>query len=286
MGQGQIVQKVLAVVILLLIPIFIVKEYKNLTLSKNLSSYKDGDLLNNEYSKTENKTFVIMIFADENNVFCEKNLHSIFSQKYPYFRVVYIDSGKGVSNYTKAQNVIAELGYKDKVTFIRSVDEDKFFNTFYEVIHSCKDEEVIIHLEGTDWLANDDVLERLNKAYKDPDVWLTYGDYMDYPSLKKQELEPTINRTLRDFRATKTPWMLSHLKTYYAGLLKQLTPSAEGLKEKAISTEDKMLMLSLLKIGKWHVRFIPEVLSVHQENNKEEKDGRGFVDKVPKQKKY
>lgn len=286
MGQGQVVQKVLAIIILLLIPIFILKEYKNLTLSKNLSVYRDGEPLKNEYSKTENKFFVIIVFSDEKNSFCEKNLESIFTQSYPYFRVVYLGSGEGLDNYDKAQNFIAHLGYKDRVTFIKNPDGEKFFDMFYRTIHDCKDEEVIIHLEGTDWLANKDVLEKLNKAYLDPDVWLTYGDCMEYPSLKKQELEPTVNRTLRDFRAEKTPWMLSHLKTYYAGLLKQLTPNVEGLKEKAISSEDKMLMLSLLKIGKWHVRFIPEVLSIHQENKQEETGVKRFVDRVAEQKKY
>ena len=286
MGQSQILQKILAVVILLLIPIFILKEYKNLTLSKNLFGYRDGELLKNEYSKTENKSFVIIIFSNEKNDYCEKNLQSIFTQSYPHYRVVFLGSGEGLDNYDKAKRLVAQLEHEDRVTFIKNANEEKFFETFYEAIHHCKDEEVIIHLEGTDWLANDNVLDRLNTAYLDPDVWLTYGDYMEYPSLKKQELEPTINRTLRDFRAEKTPWMLSHLKTYYAGLLKQLTPNVEGLKEKAISSEDKMLMLSLLKIGKWHVRFIPEVLSVHQENNKEDIGVKRFVDRVTEQKKY
>lgn len=263
MSQGQILQKILAVFILLLIPIFILKEYKNLSLMKGLSGYRDGQPVKNEYAKTDDKFFVIIVFSDENNPYCEKNLQSIFSQSYPNFRVVYLGSGEGLD---KAQHFIAKLGHEERVTFMKNSNAEKVFDTFYEVIHKCKDEEIIIHLEAADWLVDDYVLEKLNQAYMDPDVWLTYGDYMEYPSLKKQALEPTINRTLRDFRAEKTPWMLSHLKTYYAGLLKQLTPSAEGLKEKAVSTEDKMLMLSLLKIGKWHIRFIPEVLSVHQES--------------------
>jgi hypothetical protein len=260
--MGQVFQKILAVVILLLIPLFLLKEYKAISASRELFSYRDGEVVTNEYSTKEDKSFVIIIFSAEGDGYCEKNLTSIFSQSYPHFRVVYLGNHE---NITKAKEHLENKQGEEKITFMESTQADKTFDIFYKVIHECKDEEVIIHLNGTDWLANDNILEKLNKTYRDPDVWLTYGDYMKYPSLKKQELEPVVNRTLRDFKADKTPWMHSHLKTYYAGLLKQLTPSLEGLSEKALSREDKMLMLSLLKIGKWHVRFIPEVLSIHQE---------------------
>ena len=265
MGHSQTFQKVLALIILVLIPVFIIKEYKILTLSKNFSAYADGEILKNEYAKTEDKSFVIVVFAYEKDAYCEKNLQSIFSQSYPHFRVIYLDDGLGIENYNKAKNFISQAVYEKKVTFIKNSSEKQLFHVFYQAIHSCQDDEIVIHLEGTDWLADKNVLEKLNEAYRDPDVWLTYGDYMDYPSLKQQKLEPIVNKTLREFRADKTPWMLSHLKTYYAGLLKQLTPTSEGLNEKATAGDDKLLMLSLLKIGKWHVRFIPEVLSIHQE---------------------
>lgn len=264
MGENQKLQKLLAIVILVLIPVFILKEYKTISAKNDNALINYGEPLKNEYSKGDNKSFVIVIFAQEGDGFCEKNLESIFNQSYEDFRVVYLDSGEGTGNYNKAMNWIEEFGYENKVTFIKNSNNDQLFGSFYEAVHGCQDDEVVMHLESTDWLVDENVLEKLNTTYKDPDVWLTYGEYMQYPSLKKQELEPVINRTLRDFNPAKTPWMLSHLKTYYAGVLKQMTPTSDGLKDKASSTEDKMLMLSLLKMGKWHVRFIPEVLYVHQ----------------------
>ncbi|MBM3191102.1 MAG: glycosyltransferase family 2 protein [Chlamydiae bacterium] len=264
MDANQRLQKILAIVILVLIPVFVLKEYRMLAQKKSRSFLNPGKALVNEYAKGDNKTFVVVIFSDEEDPFCEKNLASIFDQSYDNFRIVYLDSGPGENNYRKAKRWIEESGYQDRVTFVKNATEGELFSAFYEVVQGCRDEEVVVHLESTDWLVDDAVLEKLNRAYKDPDVWLTYGEYLEYPSLKKQELEPVINRTLRDFKAAKTPWMLSHLKTYYAGVLKQMVPTSEGLQDKASSSEDKMLMLSLLKIGKWHVRFIPEVLYVHQ----------------------
>ena len=50
-----------------------------------------------------------------------------------------------------------------------------------------KDEEIVLVLDGDDCLAHENVLKALNKAYADPDVWMTYGNYLDYPTLLKQE---------------------------------------------------------------------------------------------------
>lgn len=286
MVQGQLLQRILALIILFLIPLFILKEYKHLTLSKQLFIHTDGEFITNEYANSENKSFVVIIFSHEQNEYCEQTLQSVFAQSYSQFKVVYLNSGSSMGHYHQAEQYIHEHGYQDKTTLIKNADESKLFESFYQLIHSCKDNEVIVHLEGTDWLAHNDVLDKLNKTYKDPDVWLTYGDYMEYPSLKTQTLEPTVNSILRDFRPDKTPWMLSHLKTYYAGVLKQMTPTAEGLSKQALSNEDRMLMLSLLRVGKWHVRFIPEVLAVHHKKEVAESKMHRLMDKVKEQKKH
>lgn len=259
MSHNQFLQKILAVVILVLVPVFVIKEYKHLTLSKHLLMHTDGELLKNEYTSGEDKSFVIIVFASEKEQYCEKTLESIFSQTYPLFRVVYLYEGTESKNYEKAEKFIFANGYEKQTKLIKN----NLFESFYDTIHQSKDSEIIIHLAGSDWLADAKVLHLLNETYKDPDVWLTYGDYMEYPSLKKQALAPTVNSILRDFRPDKTPWMLSHLKTYYAGLLKQITPTSNGLEKQALSKEDRFLMLSLLKVGKWHVKFIPEVLAMH-----------------------
>lgn len=263
MAQNQFLQKFLAIVILVLIPLFVIKEYKHITLSKHLLMHADGKLVNNEYTAGEDKSFVIFVFASEQEEYCDKTLESIFSQSYPSFRVVYLDEGESSRNYTKAEKFIFANGYEKKITMLKSSKPNELFEKFYQALHEAKDSEVIIHLAGSDWFASDQILHLLNDTYKDPDVWLSYGEYMEYPSLKKQALAPTVNSILRDFRPEKTPWMRSHVKTYYAGLLKQMTPTSDGLRNQALSKEDRFLMLSLLKVGKWHVKFIPEVLAIY-----------------------
>ena len=282
MKGKQTFQIVLAVIILLLVPVFIIKELSGVKLRAQNEVTEVGPAFKNEYTSAINKSFVVLVFASEEDEFCEKNLQSVFSQTYPNFRVVYLDIGEGYANINQARDFTTSQGLTSKVKFIKNFEEGQLFQSFYDAIHSCSDDEVIIHLEASDWLANDHVLERLNETYIDPDVWLTYGECVEYPSLKKQELEPTINWTLRDFKPLKTPWMLSHLKTYYAGLLKQLTPEAYALEKGRFMQEDQLMMLSLLKMAKWHVRFIPEVLYVHQSEPETERKMGRFVEKMTK----
>lgn len=286
-------QIVLAVIILLLVPVFIVKEYTGMKIRKQNEITQIGQSFTNEYTTAINKSFVVLIFASEQDEFCEKNLQSVFSQTYPNYRVVYLDIGEGYRNIDQARDYTSQQGLSNKVKFVKNFGDDQLFQAFYEAIHSCSDDEVVIHLEASDWLANDQVLEKLNETYIDPDVWLTYGECVEYPSLRKKELEPTVNWTLRDFKPMKTPWMLSHLKTYYAGLLKQLTPDTLSSKEQSFMKDDQLMMLSLLKMAKWHVRFIPEVLYVHQTEPHTDRGMGKFVEKMTenfkesfKQKKY
>ena len=58
----------------------------------------------------------------------------------------------------------------------------------------ASDDDVIVSLDGDDWLANDYVLKKLNEVYEREDCWLTYGSYIEYPG----------GRT-SDFHVTKYP---------------------------------------------------------------------------------
>ena len=43
------------------------------------------------------------------------------------------------------------------------------------------DEDVVVCLDGDDWLNGEGVFSRLNEIYEKEDCWLTYGSYMQYP---------------------------------------------------------------------------------------------------------
>lgn len=273
-------QIILAAIILLLVPVFVIKQYYGMQVRKSHSAARIAKELDNEYATSGNKCFVVLVFSSENEAYCEKNLESIFSQSYQNYRVIYLDIGENSDNLNLAKRFAAEKGMQNRVRFVKNNDQNELFHSFCDAVKNCKDEEIVVHLEGSDWFANDKILEKLNETYIDPDVWLTYGECVEYPSFKKKELNPTTNWTLRDFRASKTPWMLSHVKTYYAGLLKQMTVGSQNAPQLGGFGEDRFMMLSLLKVAKWHVRFIPEVLYVHQPSAESQGKLGAFLDKI------
>jgi len=52
----------------------------------------------------------------------------------------------------------------------------------YLTKHSLiNDEDIIVEVDGDDWLSSPFVLEYLNEIYKSSDVWMTHGQYQIYP---------------------------------------------------------------------------------------------------------
>jgi glycosyltransferase involved in cell wall biosynthesis len=84
-------------------------------------------------------------------------------------------------------------------------------------------EDVIVILDGDDWLYDNNVLERLNKYYLRTQCWMTYGSFRifegegkplrPYDSLRAYPDDVVKNSSFR-----KAPWYASHLRTFKYGL--------------------------------------------------------------------
>ena len=62
-------------------------------------------------------------------------------------------------------------------------------------IKEADDDTIIVLLDGDDWIANTNVLAKLNETYDD-DVWITAGSYMD--NLHGIVTSPNINPAMWD----------------------------------------------------------------------------------------
>ena len=56
------------------------------------------------FAVTEHKPFVIVVPSYNNSSWVEKNLRSIFEQKYDNYRVVYINDASTIQHYYKLKN--------------------------------------------------------------------------------------------------------------------------------------------------------------------------------------
>lgn len=259
MYSNEKIQKFLAVLILVLVPIFVFKEYRSYNLRKKQENTFVESMVQNEYGKKTAKSFVFIIFSKEG--FPLEQLESIFSQNYSSYRVVYLYVDDQDLSYKQALSWAEERNIHDKLCFVKRLDEEEELSCFYSILHACLDDEIVVQLSKGELLMGKDVLTKLNEAYLDPDVWLTYVE----ASRSGKKLERS-TKNIKQMNPSKNPWIQSSIRTYYVGLLKQTAPSLEKLKEIYCSKEDKTLMTSLLELGKWHVKEISDSLTKQPSN--------------------
>ena len=129
---------------------------------------------------------------------------------------------------------------------------------------------IVALLDGDDELARDDALQIVAEAYRDPDVWMTYGSLVSTDGTK---LTPDYRTAVPDVGDVRGPECVSHLKTFYAGLAQHLDPAQDLRRPDGTWRDvfrDGALMYPLLELaGPKHRRFIPEVLVVYHDEASE-----------------
>lgn len=256
--------------IILLLPTFFIREYRLIKSKKETRIIPAEDFAFIEIEPEEDKSFTFIILTHNNIDSIGQNIDSILTQKYSNFRVVYIDHQSNDGTIVQIQKAVKR---KDRnVSLIECEYDHQVYERYYNLVSHSKDTEIIIHLYGNDWLAHEDVLVRLNQNYTNPDVWLTYGQYIDYVNLEKGIYDPKPKKTLYKKRVQRAPWVVAPLKTYYAALFKKLHIETGFF----ISIKDEnALLVPMAELAKAHVRFIPDVLFIHNEQLKRnQKNGR------------
>lgn len=138
----------------------------------------------------------------------------------------------------------------------------------YHAVSICKpaDEDVIVIVDGDDRLFTEDSLKKLAEYYENPDVWMTYGSYIIFPS-GKRGVDPVAVPKDFDFRRGK--WILSHLRTYKYFLWKNIL--LEDLKSKETddffgAAVDFCTMKPMAEMAGWeHIKYIPDILYVYNQ---------------------
>jgi glycosyltransferase involved in cell wall biosynthesis len=216
------------------------------------------------------KPFVIVIPSYNNSAFCERNLLSVLTQRYNNFRVLYIDDCSTDDTWAKAQEVISRLDKEGRVTLSRNQKNLGSLGNYTLAIHSCKDEEIVVAVDGDDFLAHEWVLEKLNRLYANPEIWMTYGNFLDYPTYRQEPVtcQKLSTRVISNQSYRKEAWVTTHLRTFYAALFKRI--QREDLLYKGNfypMAGDLAFVFPLLEMAGDHVRFVPDILYLYNRGN-------------------
>jgi len=257
--------------IILLLPVFVFKEYRIITAKKDTRVLPAQDFFQAQLVENNNKSFTFIILTKNNMDVIDENFESIVKQKYPRYQVVYIDQASTDGTPEHLYELIEKSGQGQRVKLVEAEKDYEAFQAYFEEIYSLDNDRVVVHLSGNDILAHDEVLDLVDQAYTNPDVWMTYGQYLDYYNYQKGIYKPKPQKLLCKKRVQRAPWLLASLKTFYAGHFKKIKRD-ESIEDYFLSLESEAsLLLPLAELGKAHVQFIPDVLYIHSSQTKMKK---------------
>lgn len=216
----------------------------------------------------EEKRIVIVVPSYKNEKWVKQNLSSIFNQDYVNYRVIYIDDYSPDNTVPLIKSLVNEWNFAVNFTLIENKERKGAMRNLYEAIHSCDDEEIVVTVDGDDWLAHDQVLNHLNKVYsnKDRPVWITHGSYRDSkgnPGMQNQITDSIIERN-----AFRGKCRVSHLRTFYAWLFKKILIQDLMYEGKFFEMAwDLAMMFPMLEMAGHRQLYIPEVLYIYNVQN-------------------
>lgn len=203
------------------------------------------------------------VYNAENYI--ERCLGSLMGQKFRNFKCFIIDDMSTDSTVKRARDMV-----NGDDRFVIIVNEEKTFkNGNYEKVLSqmsgIDENDVVVELDGDDWLPDSKVLERINEVYQDNNVWITNGSFKYSSGPMGFSSPQTDFDNLRTARFTA-----SHLRTWrvflWRGIRDEDHKDSNGVYWKV--NGDLAYMLPMLEMaGPEHYRFLPEVNLIYNEQN-------------------
>jgi len=215
------------------------------------------------------QTFRIITPFYNTEGFIGRTIYSLKRQNNKNFKCYMIDDCSDDRSPTIAALSTAS---DDRFELVQNLDKKYALGNIAETIGNIEDiddEDIIILLDGDDWLPSNKTLSHLEKVYNSQDCLMTYGSYVYAPHGEKgvepsQYPQDIINNN--SFRTDQ--WRASHLRTFKHKLWKEINhddlKNSEGYYKVAY---DQAIMLPLLEMAAERATYIPEVMHVYNRIN-------------------
>lgn len=210
------------------------------------------------------RRIVVVIASYNNEQWYQRNLDSVFSQKYSNYRVIYIDDSSSDNTFNLVQEYVQLRNQEHRFLMIKNDERRYKMANIYRAYHMCDDTDLIIELDGDDWLMHDQVLARYNQIYSDPSVWMTYGNFMEWPTNVPQLMNNIKDEETNTLRKKKNCCFWAGLRTYYAWLAKLIALKDILFKGEFLRmTSDVAIMLPMFEMASTHYAFLTEMMFEH-----------------------
>lgn len=190
---------------------------------------------------------------------------SVRFQSFTHWRYIYIDADSDDDTYQFACHAKEN---DDRIHVKRNRPRVSLLDNLLPIWRTVDDEDIIVWIDGDDWLATEHALAVVASVYQKNDAWMTYGQFM-------------LQQGTIGFAAPvgpnprEEPWRATHLKTFKGWLLKEIRDAdlqqADGTwYDLAI---DQAIMLPMLEMAGERAIFIPQILYVYNAAHSFEANG-------------
>jgi len=196
-------------------------------------------------------------------------LNSVKLQHYNNWQCIIIDD---ISTDNSVE--IVEKVIKDDSKFVLISNAEKKFalaNIDRGINYSDPlKEDVIVTLDGDDFLATPYALSTLDSLYSKPDLWITHGSYLTYPSGLHGKFSQFIAPQKFD-NLRKLHWMSSHLRSFRYGLWDKIDKNdfvePDGQFFYRVAWDLAFMFPMLEMAGPEHHQFVEDILYLYNEGN-------------------
>ncbi len=169
-----------------------------------------SELIIREYSEVKTlNSFKIVIPTFNAEMFIDLTIKSILKQSYKHFRCYIINDGSVDKTLQIAKKA---AGDDPRFEFIsHELKHNPLYSLRKELPNICdKDNDIVVLIDGDDWLYHDGVLELLNNIYQNTEMMLTYGQY-----ITSRDYSIGCSRKLENIDDARNPGVnFSHLRTF------------------------------------------------------------------------
>jgi glycosyltransferase involved in cell wall biosynthesis len=206
---------------------------------------------------------VTTLYNCENYI--EQCLGTIMGQTYKNFKCYITDD---LSTDNSVNLVKQMIEGDDRFVLIQNTKKMYQPGNYDQVIRNnpdINDDDIIVEIDGDDWLPNSKVLEKIYNVYQNKNVWITNGSFKYSSGGDGFSSKQIIDENLRQSRMT-----CSHMRTWRAFLWRKI--KQEDLKDENGDywrvTGDLAFMFPMLEMaGDEHYKFIEDITYVYNEQN-------------------
>ena len=175
-------------------------------------------------------------------------------------------------NNVKSKEVIKKIiNNDDRFILVENEEKKCSLQNICEAVQNYSEEEdIIVILDGDDFLYGDSVLTRLNEEYNKHNCWLTYGSYISLTSKTRGKFA----KKLPDYIIEKSlfreyEWCTSHLRTFKSFLFKSI--NKEDLTDAAGAyynmAGDLVIMFPMLEMAGNKSHYVNDLMYIWNDTN-------------------